>query len=91
MTNGSAGLGVSGGLAYGSTDDVGEPKPSWAGDGRPLSCASEPRRGVLEPDEGGRGVPTIFVYGSQGEEGRDPVDEPPGENICGDWGWEAVP
>ncbi len=61
--------------------DVGDPKDSWAGEGRLLSCMSgtEPLRGVLEPDGGGLGVPTILPYGSHGEEGRDPDDS--GENI----------
>lgn len=82
FTNRSDGRGVSGGFAYGSVlADVGEPKDSWAGEGRLLSCMSdtEPLRGVLEPDGGGLGVPTILPYGSHGEGGRDPDDS--GENI----------
>lgn len=82
FTNGSVGRGVSGGFAYGSVlVDVGDPKESWAGEGLLFSCMSEkePLRGVLDPDGGGLGVPTILPYGSHGEEGRDPDDS--GENI----------
>lgn len=55
-----AGLGVSGGLAYGSLHmAVGEPM----GSERPLGDFpdSELRRGVPCPEGGGLGVPTILV------------------------------
>lgn len=84
------GLGVSGGLAYGSLlMDVGEPKDSWAGEGLPLSCGSmkfvgdlpdstDILRHAFGPRVGGLGVPTILAYGSHGEEGLEL--EEPGEN-----------
>ena len=90
--NGSAaatGLGVSGGLAYGSLlRDVGDPKGSWAEEGLPLSSdidlgdfpdSTRALRCEFEAMGRGLGVPTILAYGSPGEDGLDP-DEP-GENI----------
>lgn len=73
---------MSGGFAYGSVlVVVGDPNDPGAGEGRHLSCMSdtEPLRGVLDPEGGGLGVPTILLYGSHGEDGRDPDDS--GENI----------
>lgn len=67
---------MSGGFEYTSAF-VGEPKDSWAGEGLPLSCMSDIEH--LDPEGGGRGVPAILAYGSQGDDGREP-DEP-GENI----------
>lgn len=78
--------------------EVGEPNDSWTGDGRSRSCCSalgdfpestELLRGVLDAIGGGRGVPTILAYGSQGEEGLEPLVL--GENLWGDCGWEDGP